>query len=158
MNLGALAHDVTAFLVPLLPYLEKAGERATREVAHNMSEDISAGAKELWGRISPRIISKEGGREAVAKVIERPTDLRAHGTLELQIEDLLAHDASFATEIAGMLEAAGPRASWAHLMGNGAIAQGNGAVAAGKDGVAAGRDVVFGGPVPVKNERLHEDE
>jgi hypothetical protein len=154
MDFGQLAHEVTALLVPLLPYLEGAGGK----IAEGVGESVWEGAKALWGKLRPRVAAKESGREAVAKVIERPTDSRAMGTLELQLEELLAADTSFASEIAKLLEATGPRAAWAHLTGDGAIAQGDGAVAAGKNGIAGGRNVIIGEPLLGSLRRPQEDE
>jgi hypothetical protein len=158
MDFGQLAQDVTSLLVPLLPALESAGGKVAEEMSQKVGDSLWEGAKALWGKLRPRVEAKESGREAVAKVIERPADSRARGALELQVEDLLAADASFATEIAKLIEAAGPRAEWAHLVGDGAIAQGTGAVAAGKNGIAAGRDVVLGGPLPGNLGRPRQGE
>lgn len=155
MDFTQLAQEVTALLVPLLPYLEEAGGKVAEEVAKKAGEGVWEGAKELWSKLKPRVAAKESGREAVAKAIERPTDARAKGALELKLEEVLSSDPSFASEIAKLLEAAGGQAIGAHLVGDGAIAQGAGAVAAGKNGIAAGRDVVIGGPLP---GRRREDE
>jgi hypothetical protein len=158
MDFGQLAQDVTALLVPLLPYLEEAGGKVAEEVAKKAGDGVWEGAKALWGKLQPRVTARESGREAVAKVIERPNDPRALGTLELQLEELLAGDRGFAAEIAQLLESAGPRTAWAHLIGEGAIAQGEGAVAAGRNGIAAGRDVIVGGALPGSLGRPREDE
>jgi hypothetical protein len=158
MNFGQLAQDVTALLVPLLPYLKEAGGKVAEAVTHKLEASVWERAKALWGKLRPRVEAKESGREAVAKVIERPADSRARGALELQLEEMLAADAGFASEIAKLLEAVGPRAAWAHLVGDGAIAQGPGAVAAGKGGIAAGRDAIVGGPLARNLQKPREDE
>ncbi len=157
MDFAALAREVTGLLVPLLPYLEQAGGKMAGEIAHKVGESVWEGAKALWGRLKPQVAAKESGRAAVEEVIRRPTDPRAQGALELQVEELLVANPSFAEEIARLLEAAGPHASWAHLEGDGAIAQGTRAVAAANSSIAAGGDVVFGGPSPGDLEKRRGD-
>ena len=57
------------------------------------------------------------------------------------LRKILEADSSLASEIAKLLEAAGPKTTYtAELHGSGAIAQ-SGSVAAGAGGTAAGRDV-----------------
>ncbi|HEV7509443.1 MAG TPA: hypothetical protein VGS07_31505 [Thermoanaerobaculia bacterium] len=148
VDLATLATGVVAFLAPFLPYLQQAGEKVAEEVGEKFGEGLWDKAKALWGKLSPEIAAKDHAQGAVEVLAKRPDDPRAKGAVELQIEEILAAKPGLASEVAQLLQAAGPRASWAHLVGDGAIAQGKGAVAAGKGGVAAGRDVVIGAPWP----------
>ena len=148
MNLSHLAGELVTYLTPFLPYLQKAGEKAGEEAAKKLGEGAWERAKALWGKLHPRVAENAGAQGAVESLMKRPADPRAKGAVELQVEEILAADPGLASELAKLLEAAGPRASWAHLVGDGAIAQGAGAVAAGKNGIAAGRDVVIGQPGP----------
>jgi hypothetical protein len=147
MDLTMLATALVAYVTPYLPYLYKAGEKVGDEVAKKVGEGVWERAKALWGKVSPGVEAKAQG--AVEALVKRPDDSRAKGAVELQVEEILKGDPGLASEIAKLLEAAGPRSTWvAHLVGDGAIAQGDGAVAAGKHGIAAGRDVVIGTPGP----------
>jgi hypothetical protein len=146
VDFGKLAIDLTAYLVPLLPYLQQAGGKMAEEVGTKVGEGAWSRAKALWEKLWPRVEAKESAREAVADLAKRPDDPRVKGAVEIQLEKILEAEPGLAGELAQLLEAAGPRASWAHLVGDGAIAQGAGAVAAGKGGMAAGRDLVIGGP------------
>ena len=148
MDLPALAADVVAYLTPFLPYLQQAGGKVAEEVGKRFGEGVWERAKALWRKVGPEIAAKDHARGAVEVLAKRPEDPRAKGAVELQLEEILAAKPGLASEVAQLLKAAGPRATWAQLVGDGAIAQGEGAVAAGKSGIAAGRDVVIGTPWP----------
>jgi len=156
MVLNKLAADLVAYLAPFLPYLKKTGETVATEVVKKFGEGAWERAKALWGKLSPRVAAHDQAQGAVEVLAKRPDDPRAKGAVELQLEEILAADPGLAGEVAKLLAAAGPRATWAHLVGDGAIAQGEGAVAAGRNGIAAGRDVVIGAPRPGKPEGPRE--
>lgn len=148
MDLTKLAAELVAYLGPFLPYLKKTGETVADEVGKKFGEGVWEGAKALWTKLGPRVAAQGQAQGAVEVLVKRPDDPRAKGAVELQLEEILAADPDLAGEVAQLLAAAGPRATWAHLVGDGAIAQGDGAVAAGRNGIAAGRDVVIGAPWP----------
>jgi hypothetical protein len=144
MEFAKLAQEVTALVVPLMPYLTKAGEKAAEAVAQKLGEAGWEKAKTLWGRLWQRTEGKEAAREAVQEVLADPSDEEAVVVLRRQIKRLLAEDASFAREIAAAVEefrAASPQHFQAQITGSGAIAQGQGTVAAGAGGVAIGGSV-----------------
>lgn len=144
IDLSHLAGELVTYLMPFLPYLQKAGEKAAEEAAKKLGEGAWEQAKALWGKLHPRVAENAGAQGAVESLVKRPADPRAKGAVELQVEEILAADPGLASELAKLLEAAGSRATW--VVRDGAIAQGTGAVAAGKNGIAAGRDVVIGQP------------
>src|SRR4051812_40187199 len=148
MDLTTLAGELVTYLTPFLPYLQKAGETVGEEVAKKFGEGVWERAKALWGKVGPRVAEQSQAQSAVETLVKRPDDPRARGAVELHLEEILAANPALASEIAKLLEAAGPRATWAQLVGDGAIAQGAGAVVAGKGGIAAGRDLVIGNPRP----------
>jgi len=147
MDIGALAKEVTTLLVPLMPYLAKAGEKAVETVAQEIGKEGWGKAKTLWRKISQQTQAREAAREAVQEVIDHPTDEDAVAALRLQIKKVLAEDNSLAGEIKKLLEEfrrASPQHFQARLEGSGAIAQGERSVAAGAGGVAIGGNVQGG--------------
>lgn len=59
MDLGALAHSVTAFLSPLLPYLLKPGEKAVEEIGKKIGGEAWDEAKALWAKLRPKVEAKQ---------------------------------------------------------------------------------------------------
>lgn len=157
LDIGQLAHDLATYLAPLLPLLQQAGHTVSEEVGKKLGEGVWERAKALWGGLRPHVEASEPAREALADLAVRPEDVRAQGAAELQLEKILKAHSSLAEELARLLEAAGPRTSWAQASGGSAIAQGAGAVAAASGGIAAGRDAVVGAPLP-KTKRSGADE
>ncbi|MEW6289700.1 MAG: SUMF1/EgtB/PvdO family nonheme iron enzyme [Thermodesulfobacteriota bacterium] len=138
-----LAKEVTTLLVPLVPYLAKAGEKAMETVAQEIGREGWDKAKNLWQRLWQGREEKEAVREAVQEVINQPGDEDAAAALRLQVKKALAEDNSLAGEIKELLEEfrrVSPGYFQAWLAGSGAIAQGAGALAAGQRGVAIGGD------------------
>jgi hypothetical protein len=154
MDIGMLAKDVTALVVPLMPYLVKAGEKAAEVVAQEIGKDGWDKAKTLWQRLWQGREGREAVRKAVQEVIDHPKDEDAVAALRLQIRKILAEDASLAREIKELLEElrhVTPQHFQARLEGSGAIAQGKGAVAAGAGGVAIGGNVQGGNIITGSN-------
>jgi formylglycine-generating enzyme required for sulfatase activity len=136
-----LAKEVTTLLVPLVPYLAKAGEKAMETVAQEISREGWDKAKFLWRKISQRTQAREAAREAVQEVIDHPADEDAVAALRLQIKKALAGDNSLAGEIKELLEEfrrVSPGYFQARLAGSGAIIQGDGNNVTGERGVVAG--------------------
>jgi len=141
MDLKLLADTLTAFLAPAMPYLVSGGEGLIQEAGKKLGEGAPELLKTLWGKLRPKVEEKPAAAEAAQDVAKSPEDADSQAALRVQLRKILEADSSLASEIAKLLEAAGPKTTYkAELHGPGAIAQG-GSVAAGAGGTAAGRDV-----------------
>jgi hypothetical protein len=142
MDIPLLAQALTIFLAPALPYLLTLGEKAAEEAAKKLGGDVWARAKELWGKLRPKVEEKPAVLETAHDVAATPAEPRAREMLQYQLEKVLKADPGLAAELERLLASAGALHVYqARLEGDGAIAQGPGAVAAGKGGVAAGGSV-----------------
>jgi hypothetical protein len=142
MDIKILADALTTTLAPALPYLVSGGTELVKKAGETLKEEGLELAKKLWARLRPKVEEKPAAIEAAQDVAKAPEDSDAQGALRLQLRKLLEEDASLASELAKLLDAAGHRQTWtAELHGSGAIAQGQGNVVAGAGGIAAGRDV-----------------
>jgi hypothetical protein len=106
MDMTQLAHDLAVFLIPLLPYLKIAGEKAAEEAGKNLVGGSWEKAKSIWARLRPKVESKPAALEAVQDAEMKPKDERVRGALELQLEKLLGEDGALASQIAELLEEA----------------------------------------------------
>jgi hypothetical protein len=93
---------LTAFLAPFLPYLLKDEPKVAGEVDEAFGVEAWRHAERLWRLLRPRIDEKPAAAEAAAEVAALPSDDRARGLLELQLESLLAADAALADEVERM--------------------------------------------------------
>ncbi len=125
MDIAMLAKDVAAFLTPFLPYLLKAGERATEEAGKKLGGDAWEKAKALWGKLRSKVEAKPAAREAVQDVAAAPKDGDAQAALRLQLRKILSEDEELAAEVAQLWEKA-------KAMGVTVIASGEHSVAARK--------------------------
>jgi ferric-dicitrate binding protein FerR (iron transport regulator) len=91
---------LTSFLAPFLPYLMSAGQELIEEARRKFGTEAWEQATRIWTKLRPKIEEREAAKEAVVDVAERPDDPRAIGSLELQVEKLLASDPILATELA----------------------------------------------------------
>ena len=147
MDIAMLAKDVTTMVLPLMPFLVKAGEKAAEMAAQEIVKGGWDKAKALWQRLWQGREKKGAVAEAVQEVINQPGDEDAAAALRLQIKKTLSEDDSLAGEIKELLEEfrrVSPQYYQAQLAGSGAIAQGEEAVAAGAGGVAIGGNVQGG--------------
>ena len=99
MDIVALTHAVTTTLVPVLPYLLKAGEKAAEEAGKKAAGEAWDWAKELWTRLRPRVEAKPAALEAVQDVAHTPDDEDAQAALRVQFKKLLAEDETLAVEV-----------------------------------------------------------
>ena len=74
MDIGALASSLTTVLVPLLPYLLKAGEKAAEETGKAVAGDSWEWAKSLWTKLKPKVEAKPGALEAAQDAAQAPED------------------------------------------------------------------------------------
>ncbi len=123
MNEATLPRDLVVFLLPFLPYLLKAGEKAAEEAGKKLGADAWEWAKTLWGKLRPKVKAKPSIREAVEYAAAAPDDAYAEAALRLQLRKLFADDEALAMEIAQL---------WAEAKANGVTI-----IAAGKRSVAA---------------------
>ena len=77
MDIGALASSATTALVPLLPYLLKAGEKAAEETGKAVAGQSWEWAKSLWTKLKPKVEAKEAALEAAQDVAQEPAGASA---------------------------------------------------------------------------------
>jgi hypothetical protein len=127
MDVTTLAKDLAVFLIPFLPYLLKAGEKAAEEAGKKLGGDAWDRAKGLWAKLRPKVEAKPAAQEAVQDAAAAPNDEDIQAALRLQLRKLLAEDAMLASEIERL---------WKEAQQKGTTV-----VAAGERSVAIGRDV-----------------
>ena len=104
MDIGVLASSLTSALVPLLPYLLKAGEKAAEETGKTVGGQSLEWAKSVWTKLKPAVEAKPAALEAAQDVAESPADEDAQATLRRQLRKLLTEDQSLAEEVSRWLE------------------------------------------------------
>ena len=104
MDTGALASSLTTALVPLLPYLLKAGEKAAEETGKTVAAQSLEWGKSLWSKLKPKVEAKPEALEAAQDIAQDPDDADAQAALRRQLKKLLAGDQSLAEEISRWLE------------------------------------------------------
>ncbi len=138
MDITTLVAEITALLMPALPYLLAGGEEVVKEVGKKIGGEVWHTAKETWEKIGhhPEV------ETATKDLVKFPSDGDAPAALRMQLKKILSTDEALAQELAGLLARANQNAEYrAALQGSGAIAQGSGAVAAGQGGIAIGGSV-----------------
>lgn len=91
---------LTTFISPFLPHLLKLGEpiaeEAGKKLGTKLGESSWETAKQVWGKIAPKVKEKPLAQGAAAAVAEDVQDEDAQAILTKQIEKLLAanHDLS----------------------------------------------------------------
>jgi hypothetical protein len=86
----SLAQQIAAFLMPLLPYLAKAGEKAAEEMGKKIAGEAWEQAKALWNKLRGKknieqasqtaIALHEALREEIARALEEDPTLREEVT------------------------------------------------------------------------------
>ena len=104
MDITALASSVTAALVPLLPYLLKAGEKAAEETGKKVADQSLEWGKSLWSKLKPGVEAKPAALEAAQDVAHAPEDEELRVALRVQLRKLLTEDQSLAEEVSRWLE------------------------------------------------------
>jgi hypothetical protein len=104
MDIGALASSVTTVLIPLLPYLLKAGEKAAEETGKAVAGQSWEWAKSLWTKLKPKVEAKPAALEAAQDVAQSPGDEDLQATLRVQLKKLLTEDQSLTEEVSRWLE------------------------------------------------------
>lgn len=150
MDITQLAQVVTAFLIPFLPYLLKAGEKAAEEAGKKLGADAWEQAKALWGKLRPKVEAQTAAQEAVEDVARAPTDEDAQAALRLQLKKLLSVDKALAAEVGQLWQEA-------EAAGVTVIASGERAVAVGGD-VTASTIITGDGNVVGDRSRSHVEK
>jgi hypothetical protein len=104
MDIGALASSLTTALVPLLPYLLKAGEKAAEETGKAVANQSLEWGKSLWSKLKPKVEAKPEALEAAQDIAQSPDDQDAQAAFRRQLKKLLTEDQSLAEEVSRWLE------------------------------------------------------
>lgn len=104
MDISALAISLTRALVPLLPYLLKAGEKAAEETGKAVADQSLEWGKSLWSKLKPKVEAKPEALVAVQEVAQAPEDTDLQAVLRVQLKKLLTEDQSLAEEVSRWLE------------------------------------------------------
>lgn len=104
MDIGALASSLTTVLVPLLPYLLKAGEKAAEETGKTVAGQSWEWAKGLWVKLKPKVEAKPTALEAMQDAAQAPDDEDLQAALRVQLKKLLTNDQSLSEEVSRWLE------------------------------------------------------
>jgi len=104
MDINALASELTTALVPLLPYLLKAGEKAAEETGKKVADQSLEWGKSLWSKLKPGVEAKPAALEAAQDVAHAPEDEELRVALRVQLRKLLTEDQSLAEEVSRWLE------------------------------------------------------
>jgi hypothetical protein len=104
MDIGALASSLTTALVPFLPFLLKAGEKAAEETGKAVTGQSLEWAKSLWIKLKPEVEAKPAALEAAQDVARAPEDEDLQAVLRVQLKKLLTEDQSLAEEVSRWLD------------------------------------------------------
>jgi hypothetical protein len=104
MDIGILASALTTALVPLLPYLLKAGEKAAEETGKAVGSKTLEWAQSIWSKLQPKVEAKSSALEAAQDAAQMPDNADAQGALRLQLFKLLTEDKSLAEEVSRWLD------------------------------------------------------
>ena len=104
MDIGAIAGSLTTVLVPLLPYLLKAGETAAEETGKAVAGQSWEWAKSLWTKLKPKVEAKPGALEVAQDAALAPEDHDAQVAFRQQLKKLLTEDQSLAEEVSRWLD------------------------------------------------------
>ena len=122
-KLWELAQKIAAFLMPLLPYLLKVGDKAAEEVGKKIGGEGWERAKALWEKLR----RKKAVEQVAQTVAALPDNQALREALREEIARALAEDQALAQELARLLEQVRPA--------------GQTVIASGKRSVAVGGDV-----------------
>ena len=104
MDIVALASSVTTVLVPLLPYLLKAGEKAAEETGKAVAGQSWEWAKSLWTKLQPKVEANPAALVAAQDVAQSTEDEELQTVLRVQLRKLLTEDQSLTEDVSRWLE------------------------------------------------------
>jgi hypothetical protein len=99
MDPVSLAATLSTALAPFLPYLVKAGEKIAETAGEKFGSDAWERAKELWGKLQPRMEERPPAMSAAEEVAQAPNDEDAIASLRLQLRKLLQEYPDLASEL-----------------------------------------------------------
>ncbi len=99
MDPTELAQKIGAFLLPLLPYLLKAGEEAAKEAGKKFGGEAWEKAKALWGRLRPRVEAKPAAQQAVQEAAADPQNAAKQEALVQALAQVLQEEAPLRDEV-----------------------------------------------------------
>jgi hypothetical protein len=129
MEFSEMAHFLTLYLAPFLPYLLKASEKAAEEAGKKIGEESWNKAKAIWGKLRPKVEIKPSALEAIEDVGKSPGDEDALASLRQQLKKLLAGDSSLMAEMSDLVKTIEPS--------NNVIVSGSRAVGIGRDAIGS---------------------
>ncbi|GAB1538535.1 hypothetical protein NUACC21_11970 [Scytonema sp. NUACC21] len=88
------------FLAPCLPFLLNVGNKALEGASEKLGEDVWNKAKNIWGKLQPKVEAKEAAIEAAVDVAKNPELEDSQAALRQQLKKILESDSSLAAEIA----------------------------------------------------------
>ena len=104
MELAAL---ISSFLTPFLPHLLKLGEPVTedagKKIGAKLGEETWNKAKQVWTKLSPKVVEKPLAQGAVAALAIDADDEDAKDALTKQIKKLLTTNPELADNLQQML-------------------------------------------------------
>jgi hypothetical protein len=146
MDIIALTQAVTTALIPVLPYLLKAGEKAAEETGKKVAGETWDWAKELWSKLRPKVEARPAALEAAQDVAESPDDADAQAALRLQLKKLVAEDETLARVLDRLLHESRTGDSYVNASGERSVAIGGdivGSAIVTGDGNVVGNDVAI---------------
>lgn len=87
------------FLAPCLPFLLNVGNKAAEGASQKLGEDVWSKAKNIWGKLQPKVEVKPATLEAAKDVASNPEDEDFQTALRVQLKKLLEQDESLVNEI-----------------------------------------------------------
>lgn len=104
MDMTALAKALTAFLIPVLPYLLDLGDKAAKEAASKLGAEVWERAKDLWLGLHPQVAEQPDAQKAVQSVAAALDDEKARSELEAQLRQLINENPILAKQVAATLK------------------------------------------------------
>jgi hypothetical protein len=102
-RLWLLSHAVTTTLIPVLPYLFKAGDKVTERTGKQVAGEAWEWSKELWAKLRPKVEAKPAALEAAQGVAKTPDDPDAQAALRVQFRKLLTEDEALAGQVSQLI-------------------------------------------------------
>jgi hypothetical protein len=119
-NFVELAQKISAFLLPLLPYLLKVGDKAAEEVGKKIGGEGWDQAKALWERLRRKKNVEQVAQTAAAL----PDNQALRDALREEIARALTEDEALAQELARLLPQSGPAGQTVTASGSRSVAIG----------------------------------
>lgn len=94
---------VAVLLAPALPYLLRPVEKVANKAMDAAATEVWEHAQKLWAKLRGKVEAKPEARRAAELVAAAPTDARRVAGLEVELEELLAHDRELAAEIEAIM-------------------------------------------------------